>query len=147
MASLSDILFHAEDVQIPPALNDGVKTWVYNLIHREGRTLAALNFIFCSDDFLHTINQRYLYHDDFTDIITFDNSDDETTVEGDVFISVERVLDNSHQFRTAPTEELLRVMAHGVLHLCGYDDKSAKDIEEMRNKEQEALDLASEYIL
>ena len=146
MESLSNILFHAEDVQLPPALNDHVKTWIYKLIGREGKRLAGLNFVFCSDEFLHTINVQYLNHDDYTDIITFDNSEEDEAIEGDIFISIDRVIDNSSKFRSAPEQELLRVMAHGVMHLCGYNDKSDEEARVMRGKEQEALDLTAEYI-
>lgn len=146
MESLSDIMFHAEDALLPPALNDHVKTWIYKLIEQEEYRLVGLNFIFCSDEFLHHINLQYLQHDDYTDIITFDNSETETDIEGDIFISVDRVIENSGKFKVSPEQELFRVMAHGVLHLTGYNDKSKKEKKIMRKKEKKALALSSEYI-
>lgn len=147
MESLSNILFHAEDVQLPPAVQDDYKVWIYKLIKSEGYTLEELHFIFCSDEFLHTINRQYLEHDDYTDIITFDNSEESGVIEGDIFISLERILENSGKFRVAPADELKRVMAHGVLHLCGYGDKTEEDQAVMRGKEDNALNLSAEYIL
>ena len=109
---------------MPKYLDDRYKTWVYKLIDTERHILVHLNFIFCSDEFLHKINVQYLDHDTYTDIITFDNSEEEDCIEGDIFISLERIAENAAQFKVSEEDELRRVMAHGVLHLCGFNDKS-----------------------
>ncbi len=114
--------------------------WISRIINSEGAHHSQIDFIFCSDAYLLEINLKYLRHDTFTDIITFDYSDD-TTVSGDVFISVDRVRENAAVFGSTFEKELLRVMSHGVLHLLGYTDKSDKDSAVMRNKEDEKITL------
>ena len=149
MESISEILFHVEEVLLPSSLSKAPEkhqSWIFHLIEQEGKQLILLNFIFCSDDYLHRINQEYLEHDTYTDIITFDNSEETEEIEGDVFISVDRVAENADEFKTTMDRELKRVMAHGVLHLCGYSDKSETDIGKMRQKEEEALALSLKYI-
>ena len=140
MESLSDIMFHAEDVALPEWLSDRVKSWVFKLVAGEQRKLVTLNYIFCSDAYLHEINLSYLDHDTYTDIITFDNSEREEEIEGDVFISLDRVRENAGSFDAGEETELLRVMAHGALHLCGYNDKTSEEKRLMREKENAALD-------
>ena len=146
MEHQSLIEFHAKEVDLPEMNAPGVRDWIHALILREDFRLDFLNFIFCSDKYLHEINLQYLDHDTYTDIITFDNSDEAIGIEGDIFISLERVAENAAEYKVDVETELLRVMAHGVMHLCGYDDKSEKDIAKMRRKENEALDLAPKYI-
>jgi rRNA maturation RNase YbeY len=94
-----------------------------------------LNYIFCSDEYLLTINQQYLNHDFYTDIITFDNSEEEGIVEGDIFVSLDRIRENANELNKPFEEELFRVLAHGVLHLVGYDDINDEQELEMREKE------------
>jgi rRNA maturation RNase YbeY len=95
--------------------------------------MGNLNYIFCSDNYLHQINVEYLDHDTLTDIITFDNSEEEETIEGDIFVSVERVEDNAKDLNVQFDDEILRVLAHGLLHLCGYDDHTDEEEAEMSN--------------
>jgi len=133
------IYFHEEDVELPRGLNDTFVDWINHIIIKEGFDLKELNYIFCSDEYLLHINQQYLEHDYYTDVITFDNSEIETEIEGDIFISIERVKENAKEFNLPFLKELKRVMAHGVLHLCGYGDKSEEEIELMRKKEDEAI--------
>jgi probable rRNA maturation factor len=114
--------------------------WIRNVAESEKSNLTFINFIFCSDRYLKKINLEYLAHDTFTDIITFDYSDS-TGIQGDVFISVERVKENSQQFDTSFDEELHRVMVHGVLHLLGYSDKTKASKSLMRKKEDAYLSL------
>ena len=114
--------------------------WVNRIIISEDRILAHIDFIFCTDAYLLEMNQKYLQHDTFTDIITFDYSEGER-IAGDVFISIERVKDNAVNFQIAFEVELLRVMAHGVLHLIGYNDKSDSEIKMMRAKEDQKMKL------
>ena len=116
-----------------------LKEAVADLMETEGRTFESLDYIFCSDEYLLEINQNYLKHDDLTDIITFDLSDSPGVIKGEIYVSVERVQDNSLLFNTSFRDELARVVFHGALHLCGYKDKSKKDQEVMRSKETEYL--------
>ncbi len=114
--------------------------WITRIIQAEGYALSQLDYIFCDDAYLLEMNQQFLQHDTFTDIITFDYTE-EMRVAGDVFISIERVRENSAEYKVAFAEELRRVMAHGVLHLLGYNDKSIEEQSRMRKKENESLSL------
>ena len=134
------IIFFNEDINFKFQGKNNFKAWLKNVADKEGFKIKNLNYIFCSDEYLHKINVDYLDHDTFTDIITFDNSEDETTIEGDIFVSIERVKENSQKLNTVFDEELKRVIVHGLLHLCGYDDHSVEDKAEMRR-------LEGEYIL
>ncbi|ATA89450.1 rRNA maturation RNase YbeY [Capnocytophaga stomatis] len=116
------------------------QSWIEKIIISEEKELGELNYIFCDDAYLHQINVQYLDHDTLTDIITFDYTEEET-ISGDIFISVERVADNAQDFNVDFQTELLRVMAHGVLHLCGYKDKTDAESQQMRNKEEEKMGL------
>ena len=116
-----------------------LKEAVADLMESERRPFETLDYIFCSDEYLLEINQNYLKHDDLTDIITFDLSDSPENIKGEIYVSVERVQDNSLLFNTSFRDELARVVFHGALHLCGYKDKSKKDQEVMRTKETEYL--------
>ena len=97
--------------------------------------MLELNYIFLNDEALLKINKEYLNHDTYTDIITFDNSEEKKSIEGDIFISVDRIRENAFMFHVSFETEMIRVMAHGLLHLCGYLDKKKKDIKNMREKE------------
>ena len=112
-----------------------LKEAVARLMAEEGKTLVSLDYIFCADAYLLKINQRYLNHDDLTDIITFDLSEKVGELKGEIYISVERVKDNAISFNVSFPNELARVVFHGALHLCGYNDKSKKDQVAIRLKE------------
>ena len=112
-----------------------IRKWIANTIIAEGFRLSSLSYIFCTDEYLLTVNKQYLNHDTYTDIITFDNSEIEGFVTGDIFISTERVLENAAKFSTTEEQELHRVMIHGALHLLGYKDKSLADKKKMTFKE------------
>jgi rRNA maturation RNase YbeY len=114
--------------------------WLSEVIVSENRVEGEINYIFCDDDYLHKINLEYLQHDDLTDIISFDYSLG-NELNGDIFISIERVKENAIDFKVEFNEELKRVMAHGVLHYAGYKDKSVGDSETMRKKENEKIGL------
>lgn len=130
------IQFFNEDVDFKIPNPRKTKTWLKTIIESEGFELNQLNYIFCSDEYLLSVNQQYLNHDFYTDIITFDNSEEtEGVVEGDIFISIDRVKENAEQLSKTFKEELLRVLAHGVLHLVGYDDHEDEDELVMRQKE------------
>jgi rRNA maturation RNase YbeY len=112
--------------------------WISRIVDSEGFELGEINYIFCDDEYLHKINVEYLNHDTLTDIISFDYSVG-NLLQGDIFISVERVADNAKDFNVTFEEELKRVLSHGVLHYCGYKDKSAADEALMRSKEDEKI--------
>ncbi|MBC3539492.1 rRNA maturation RNase YbeY [Rufibacter sediminis] len=135
------IEFFTEEVEFEVKNEEKVKTWLSEIISKYSFELESLNYIFCSDEYLHQMNVEYLEHDTLTDVITFDNSDFEGVIEGDVFISIDRIVDNAATFNISPEEELHRVMAHGLLHLLGFDDKTPEKKELMRSKENECLDL------
>lgn len=135
------ITFHSQDIDFKIATPSKVSNWIRQLIQLETFSLKTLNIIFCSDNYLLSINKNFLDHDYFTDIITFDNSDSPTLVEGDLFISIDRVRDNSITFLINFFDELCRVIIHGVLHLVGYNDKTVFEISVMRQKEDFYLSL------
>ncbi len=114
--------------------------WLSRVIVSENKNEGEINYIFCDDDYLHNINVEYLNHDTLTDIISFDYSLG-NELNGDIFISIERVRDNALDFNVPFDEELKRVMVHGVLHYCGYKDKTDKDELLMRQKEDEKIKL------
>ena len=111
-----------------------VSTWISNLINEEDCREGEINYVFCSDDYLHKINIDFLDHDTLTDIISFDYSVGKE-LHGDIYISIDRVIDNAKDFDVQFRDELARVMVHGVLHYCGYKDKSEEDVKIMRSKE------------
>ena len=110
------------------------KAWLNEVAKQEGKKILELTYVFCSDEYLLQINQEYLNHDTLTDIVTFDNSEDPKKIEGDIFISIERVRENGSKLGTSETE-LERVMVHGLLHLLGYKDKKKEDKALMTEKE------------
>jgi len=112
----------------------GIDIWLLNLIEKEGFKLSSVNFIFCSDDYLLRVNNTYLEHDYYTDVITFDYNESDFII-GDVYISVDRVADNAISYNVSFLNELLRVIVHGVLHLCGYKDKTQDESLLMKSKE------------
>ena len=114
------------------------KNWIESVIESENKYFGDINFIFCDDEYLHEINLKYLSHDTYTDIISFDSTIG-NTLQGDIFISTERVAENSDNFNAEFTEELKRVLAHGILHFCGFKDKTERDQEVMRRKEEEKI--------
>ena len=110
------------------------KAWLNEVAKQEGKKILEMTYVFCSDEYLLQINQEYLNHDTLTDIVTFDNSEDPKKIEGDIFISIERVRENGNKLGTSATE-LERVMVHGLLHLLGYKDKKKEDKALMTEKE------------
>jgi len=115
------------------------KKWIKNTSISEGYEIADLNYIFCDDNYLLEINKQYLDHDYFTDIITFDNSEEDNVIEGDIYISVDRVRENAATFHADFETEMRRVLIHGLLHLMGYDDTDEKLKSAMRAKEDQYL--------
>ena len=134
--ALKDIHFFAEDITFTLKEKQKVREWIVSTIKNEGfGRVAELNFIFCSDEYLLSINKQYLDHDTYTDIVTFDSSEEEQAIAGDIFVSIDRVRDNAAKFATIERDELHRVIIHGVLHLCGYFDKKKDDKVLMTQKE------------
>jgi rRNA maturation RNase YbeY len=118
-----------------------ITAWIKSVVEREGSTIKEINYVFCSDAYLLTLNQGYLNHKTLTDIITFDNSEDHSRLEGEIYISIDRVKENAVKFSVPLEEELSRVMIHGVLHLLGYKDKKPTEKTLMRKKEEACLSL------
>lgn len=136
---MPSVNFFEEDIRFNLKNKNKVKEWIKATIASEGYKLKELNYIFCSDNYLLGINQQYLDHDTYTDIITFDNSEKKGIIEGDIFISIDRIRENAEKFATGEPNELHRVIIHGALHLLGYKDKSPKDKKLMTEKEDSYL--------
>ena len=134
------ISFFEEDIQYNLKDKIKVKQWIKDTIAAEGYKLDELTYIFCSDAYLLQINQQYLNHDTYTDIITFDNSSEDKVITGDIFISIERIRENAAKFNQSIADELHRVIIHGALHLLGYKDKTAIDSKNMTQMEDKYLD-------
>jgi len=129
----SETDFNIEDTK-------ALSRWISEIILNENHELGDLTYVFCDDAYLHKLNVQFLNHDTLTDIISFDNSLGKQ-IHGEIYISVERVKENARTYQVAFLEELHRVIIHGVLHFCGYKDKTKKQQETMSCKENEALDL------
>lgn len=132
------INFFSEDIQFPKFKKMPFKGWIKTIINGFNKKCGDLNFIFCSDDYILSINIKYLNHNYFTDIITF-NYNENTTISGDIFISLDTVKANAELYKVDFENELKRVMVHGVLHLIGFNDSTDSEKLEMRNQENIAL--------
>lgn len=142
---MASIQFFAEQIKFTLLQKRQIRQWIQQTILNEKKTLGEINYIFCSDKYLLHINKTFLKHGTLTDIITFpieQSSDHPTiqsfnhkTINGEIYISIERIKENAKKFRSTQNQELLRVMIHGVLHLCGYEDKGATNQKKMRQKE------------
>ncbi len=130
--------FFEEDIKVNLKVKRKLKHWLQEVAALEGKKVLQLNYVFCSDAYLLEMNQAYLKHETLTDIITFDQSENPGIIEGDVYISYERVQENAKKF-DSESDELYRVMVHGLLHLCGYKDKKPGEVRLMREKEQHYL--------
>lgn len=115
-----------------------ITTWISNIVQEENHELGEVVYIFCDDAYLHKLNVKFLDHDTLTDIISFDNSLGKQ-IHGEIYISIERVRENANDFSQSFTDELHRVIIHGILHFCGYKDKTEVEANLMRNKENAAL--------
>lgn len=132
------IVFHADSVPMPDIDPGTIRQWVALVAESYGRKCAPINYIFCNDERIITVNRQFLQHDYYTDIITFDYSHG-TRISGDLFISLETVLSNSEMQQVSYEEELHRVIIHGILHLCGINDKGPGEREIMEAAENRAL--------
>ncbi len=115
-----------------------IRTWLETSANQEGYSIKSLNIIFCSDEYLLAINQQFLQHDYYTDIITFDYNIEKAII-GELYISIDRVQDNAQKSKATIENELYRVIIHGVMHLCGYKDKRKNDVKIMRTKEEKYI--------
>ena len=134
------ISFQTENIAFPPIKRNDTKKWIKKIADLYERKVGDVNYIFCNDERILEVNNQYLAHDYYTDIITFDYSR-EGVIAGDIFISLDTVLSNSEKFNTNYHEELHRVMIHGVLHLCGVGDTSEEEEKKMREAEDRALSM------
>jgi probable rRNA maturation factor len=138
---MGSIRFFSEDVDFSLPKPRKTSTWIKTVITKEKKLFTEINYIFCTDKYLLNLNRGFLNHNTLTDIISFDNSTKEGIIEAEIYISVERVADNSSKFMTTFDEELHRVIIHGVLHLLGYKDKKPAEKALMRKKEEACLSL------
>jgi probable rRNA maturation factor len=133
------ISFEFIDVEVPELSSELFSFWLVEAAKKEGKSTGEITLIFCSDEHLLEMNRQYLEHDYYTDIVTFDYSEGDE-ISGDLFISIDRVYDNAEQNDVSRLDELKRVCVHGVLHLCGFGDKSDEEARLMRAKEDYYLD-------
>jgi len=140
-SSINQISFNQIDLSFTLKDKTKIRQWILATIKKEKNSFISLSFNFCSDDYLLQINQQHLNHHYFTDIITFDLADKKGEIEGDIYISLDRVRDNAKTNQVSLSKELKRVIIHGVLHLCGYKDKTSQEVVLMRKKEDYYLSL------
>ena len=138
---MAAIQFFSEDISFTLSKPRRTSNWIKRIAQKERREVVAVSYIFCSDAYLLQLNQQYLNHNTLTDIITFDYSEGAKQLEGEIYISIDRVNENAEKFKVSFQDELDRVMIHGVLHLIGYKDKKPADKALMRKKEEASLSL------
>ena len=138
------IHFFSEEIRFTLKEKLNRKRWLKKIATNAGFKIKELNYVFCSDEYLYQMNRDYLKHDTYTDIITFDNSEKKEDIEGDIFVSIDRVRENAKTHNQEVETEMNRVLAHGLLHLMGYKDKSKEEAALMRLKEEESIKL---YVL
>lgn len=142
---VSMISFHNQTIAFKLKHKTKLKQWIKAVTEKEKHQLGTINYVFCTDDELLEINIKHLNHNTYTDIITFDYTEGKT-INSDIFISIDRVEENAQKFKVAFETELHRVMIHGILHLCGYKDKTKTDAELMRKKENGAIKLVPMFL-
>ena len=135
------IHFFSERITFLLKNKNKIREWINFAVLNEKGNIGEINYVFCNDKYLYKLNNRYLGHNTYTDIITFDNSENSTEVSGDIFISIDKVNENSKKYNVSFYNELHRVMIHGVLHLLNYKDKSDQEARIMRQKEDYYLSL------
>jgi probable rRNA maturation factor len=145
MDMASKINFYTEGIQFKLKHKYLIRNWLETSAHAEGYYLKSLNIIFCNDEYLLAINQQFLQHDFYTDIITFDYNS-ENRIIGELYISTDRIQDNANKNNIRFENELYRIIIHGVLHLCGYKDKLKSDIKTMRQKEEIYLNKITKIV-
>lgn len=138
---MSAINYFSHEVRFKLKTPRKIKLWIKNVVEAEGSSIQEINYVFCSDSYLLTLNKGFLNHNTLTDIITFDHSEDPSVIEGEIYISIERVKENAKKYSVSYEEELNRVIIHGILHLLGYKDKKPSEKTLMRKKEDAYLSL------
>jgi len=138
------IYLHNQDTEYSYTKKRKLKNWIKNTVKEEGFSIGEINIIFTSDDYLLEINQKFLSHNYYTDVITFDYSDNKK-ISGDIFISIDRVKENAEKYKEKFFDELNRVIIHGILHLLGYKDKTSNEKDLMRKKEDFYLKKLKDY--
>lgn len=136
---MNRIIFRYADRQLSLPQKTSIRAFVETLFRKEKKKIAGINYVFCSDEYLLNINRSFLQHDYYTDIITFGLSEPGEPIEAEIYISTDRVKDNAQQVGVSFRDEMLRVIFHGALHLCGYKDKKRADVLLMRKKEDDYL--------
>jgi rRNA maturation RNase YbeY len=139
------ILYLAEEIKLPPIKKRIVTAWIKSIAASYNKEIEDVSYIFCSDEKILEVNKEYLEHDYYTDIITFDYSEGDT-ISGDIFISIDTVKSNSLQFNTPYLEEIHRVIIHGILHLCGINDKTPEERAYMTECENKALEKLKSFM-
>jgi rRNA maturation RNase YbeY len=139
--SAERIHYFTEDIAYLYKDKSITRKWIEKAAGQEGFKTGDINLIFCSDEYLHEINVKFLHHNTYTDIITFDLSEDKDVMSGDIFISVERARENSDKYNVPELKEIRRLIIHGILHLAGYRDKTKEEKALMRQKEDYYLSL------
>lgn len=138
---MATIQFFSEKTRFKLKTPKKTISWIKSVVKTEKKAIISLNYVFCSDEYLRGINIEYLNHKTYTDIITFNYNPSEKEIEGEIYVSIDRVKENAEKFKTEFETELHRVMIHGVLHLIGYNDKSKTEKSIMREKEDSSLSL------
>jgi probable rRNA maturation factor len=138
-----NIWFFSEGTNYVPPAKGKIREWINSIIHKEGYKAGEISIIFCTDAYLSEINVKYLKHNTLTDIITFDLSEQQGIIQGDIYISIERAKENAKAFRVSLKAETSRLMVHGILHLAGYNDKTPEEKMVMTSKEDYYLSLPS----
>ena len=141
--SQEKIQFHSEEIIYTLKQKAHIRKWIKESIRAEGKVPDEISFIFCSDDYLLNINNQFLKHDTYTDVITFDNSEEEDLIAGDIFISIDRIRENAASLHVSEKDEVHRVIIHGILHLLGYTDKGNEHKALMTEMENRYLSLRS----
>ena len=131
---MNEVIEFVEEANTTVTSFESIKSWLLKVISQEGKSTGVITYVFMDDESLLEYNKQYLNHDFYTDVITFDDSNF-PEINGDILVSVDRIKDNANQLKTEFKEEFLRVVVHGVLHLCGYKDKSESEEKMMRSKE------------
>lgn len=143
---MSRIYFFTEGIGYTLKQKTALRLWIKETVTEEGFETGEISIILCSDAYLLTINQQYLQHDTYTDIVTFDNSEKPDVIAGDIFISIDRVRENAAKFGVSARDELHRVIIHGILHLCGYGDKKKAEKVRMTEKEDFYLSTRNRFL-
>src|SRR5689334_11180870 len=138
---VSKVFFNYSDRKLHLKHKKAIKRFISEIFGMEKKNLEVVHYVFCSDEYLLKINKKFLHHNTYTDIITFDLSENQGIIKGEIYISVDRVVENAGKYHTSIVDEFLRTIFHGALHLCGYKDKNDFEKKTMRSKEDFYLNM------